>query len=416
MSEDIVIMGAGAAGVGAARRLAAAGVRATVVEALPRVGGRAWTVEAAGYPLDLGCGWLHSGDRNAWTRIAGEIGMPVDARTSAWGRQHRELGLARGEQEEARRAFNAWSERLADAPPASDRASDALEPGSRWNAYIHALSGFISGDEPEHISASDIAAYDAASTGRNWRVPGGYGALVAASLPPAATVHLATSVDALRLDETRVVLETSAGTMRARAVVLTVSSDVLSGGAIRFPAALDPWREAAGQLPLGRDEKLFLEIVDGGPFETETHLIGDPHDATTGVYYIRPFGRPVIECFFGGAGARLVAANGTKATFARCIDQLAGLLGSGVRDHLRPLVASDWAGTPSIRGGYSYARPGRRAAREVLARPYDGRIFFAGEATHTTDFSTAHGAHDSGVRAAEELLAAVADLDAAGPA
>jgi monoamine oxidase len=75
---------------------------------------------------------------------------------------------------------------------------------------------------------------------------------------------------------------------------------------------------------------------------------------------------------------------------------------------MRLLVASDWSRTPHVGGAYSCALPGQAAAREVLARPFDDRIFFAGEATHGFDFSTAHGAHDSGVRAAEQAMAALA--------
>ena len=120
--------------------------------------------------------------------------------------------------------------------------------------------------------------------------------------------------------------------------------------------------------------------------------------------YIRPFGRPVIEGYFGGEGARALEAGGAEAGFAQAIDQLAALFGSGVRRHLRPIAASAWSDMATIGGAYSYARPGQAAARQDLARPYEQRLFFAGEATHRTWYSTAHGAWTSGVRAAEEAL------------
>ena len=66
-----------------------------------------------------------------------------------------------------------------------------------------------------------------------------------------------------------------------------------------LPRALDPWRHAAAHLPLGRNEKLFLEIIGDSPFVPETRVLGNPRDRRTGVYYIRPFGWPVIECFLG---------------------------------------------------------------------------------------------------------------------
>src|SRR5215468_4257532 len=107
---DVVIVGAGAAGVAAARRLKTSGLSAMMLEATARVGGRAWTCEVAGLPLDLGCGWLHSADRNPWTQIAEAAGFAVDRRTPAWGNQYRDLGFPQEEQSAARRAYAAWEQ------------------------------------------------------------------------------------------------------------------------------------------------------------------------------------------------------------------------------------------------------------------------------------------------------------------
>jgi monoamine oxidase len=90
---DIVIVGGGAAGIGAARRVAAAGRSALLLEATSRLGGRAWTYDVAGLSLDMGCGWLHSADRNPWTCIAEASGFVVDRREPAWGVQCRDLGF-----------------------------------------------------------------------------------------------------------------------------------------------------------------------------------------------------------------------------------------------------------------------------------------------------------------------------------
>ncbi|TDM98055.1 amine oxidase, partial [Lactobacillus crispatus] len=117
----------------------------------------------------------------------------------------------------------------------------------------------MSGVAPERISATDYMAYDDASTGRNWNLPLGYGTPVAASLPPAAALRLATPVERIDLTADGVAVSTRAGTVRARAAILTVSTGVLAGDAIRLPAGVDPWREAAASLPLGRNEKVFLE-------------------------------------------------------------------------------------------------------------------------------------------------------------
>jgi monoamine oxidase len=408
---EIVIVGGGAAGIGAARQVAASGRSTLLLEATSRLGGRAWTYDVAGLPLDLGCGWLHSADRNPWAGIAEASGFVVDRREPAWGVQHRDLGFSTAEQAAARQAFAAWSERLATMPPASDRAADALVPGCEWNGYLQALSGFLNGAGLERISVADYMAYDAASTGRNWRVPAGYGTLVGASVPSTVALRLSTPAASIDLDALGVTVATRAGAVRARAAILTVSTAVLAGPTIRLPAALDGWRHAAALLPLGRNEKIFLAIVGDSPFAPETHVLGNPRDARTGTYYIRPFGWPVIEGFLGGDGAKIVEACGPAAGFAYAIDQLAGLFGSGVRPRLRPLIASGWSRMTFVGGAYSHALPGHAAARGELARPFENRLFFAGEATHHHDFSTAHGAYESGVRAAQEAIAALAAPD-----
>jgi monoamine oxidase len=407
VEPPIVIIGAGAAGIGAARRLAAAGLTPLLLEALPRPGGRAWTVQAAANPLDLGCGYLHSGDRNPWTQIAEQSGFAIERNNPAWDRQSLRLGADAAAWQEAGEAFERWSERLLSNPPPSDIAADALEPENPYNAYLQAMSGYISGDELERISARDYSTYDQASTDCNWRLPAGYGTLIAASLPASADLRLNTPLQAITLDSKTLALHTASGTLHPRAAIITVSTNILAGNSIAWPAALDPWREAAANLPLGNDEKLFFEITGESPFAPETHVLGDLYNPATGSFYLRPFGRQVIECFLGGAGARALAREGQAAAFAQALDQLANHFGANIRQTLRPLIASNWTNTASIAGAYSHALPGQAASRAILAQPHDNRLFFAGEATHPTDFSTAHGAYLTGQRAAEEALAAL---------
>lgn len=261
---DFLIVGAGAAGIGAARRLAALGAAPLVLEASDRIGGRAQTTHVRGQALDLGCGWLHSSDRNPWVPIAESSGFEIDRREAVWGDQFHDLGFSRDEQTAASNGYDVWSARLPKVVQGSDRASDALMPNGEWNAFIGAMTGFISGVGPDCISAKDYLAYDEASTKNNWRVVGGYGSLVVASLPGSVAVRTGTAVERLGLTGDGVEVATPAGTLRARAVILTVSTAVLAGDAIRLPADLDSWRSAAAALPLGRNEKVFLEIV-GAP-------------------------------------------------------------------------------------------------------------------------------------------------------
>jgi len=114
-----------------------------------------------------------------------------------------------------------------------------------------------------------------------------------------------------------------------------------------------------------------------------------------------------VECYFGGEGARVVENGGPALGFALALDQLAALFGEQIRKSLRPLVASCWSRSIRVGGAYSYAVPGHAQARRALAQPFEQRVFFAGEATCVDEFSTAHGAHDSGVRAAREVQAAL---------
>ncbi len=404
---DIVIVGGGAAGVGAARRLAGSGLSTLLLEATSRLGGRACTQEIRGLDLDLGAGWLHSADRNSWAAIARSAAIPLDQSRAAWGAQYRNLGFPATEQAAAWQAFQSWTQRLAAAPPAGDCAADALDPDNEWNAHIRAIVSFISGATLERLSAADYVAYDESSSENNWRLRSGYGALVAASFPREVALRLATPVESIELAAHGLTIATPMGSIRARAALLTVSTAVLAGDSIKLPSELRPWREAAAKLPLGLNEKLFLEILGESPFEAETHVTGNPRDERTASYYIRPFGSPVIECFFGGERARLLNEQGLAAGFAFAIDQLGSLFGAEVRARLRPLTASSWTRMTRVGGAYSYALPGQVGARKSLAQSFEQRLFFAGEATSASDFSTAHGAHDSGVRAADEVIAAL---------
>lgn len=404
---DVIVVGGGAAGIGAVRRLVDSGTSCLLLEASQRLGGRAYTQDLGGYPLDLGCEWLHSGDRNAWVGIAEASGFPVDRGDPPWAKAHPSQDVNKDDREAAWRAYGDWEKRLGAVARGTDRASDALEPGSAWNGYVRAIAGFMSGVAPEDISATDYLAYDDASTDNNWHLPLGYGTLVAASLPHCATVRLATPAERIDLTGDGVEVTTRAGTVRARAAILTVSTTVLAGDAIRLPPGVDPWREAAAALPLGRNEKIFFQIGRDTAFERDSHAYGNLKDPKSAAYSIRPNGWRVIEAFLGGDGAGIIDEEGPAAGFAFVAEELGGLFGSDVASTIRPLAATSWSRMAFIGGAYSCALPGQSQARFRLAQPFEDRLFFAGEATHSFDFTTAHGAYDSGQRAADEAVAAL---------
>jgi monoamine oxidase len=114
----------------------------------------------------------------------------------------------------------------------------------------------------------------------------------------------------------------------------------------------------------------------------------------------------VIEAFVGGAWAHALEAEGPGAASAFAIDELTELFGSDVRRRLRPVAETGWAADAFALGSYSYALPGQSGARAVLREPLEDRLFFAGEACSADAFSTAHGAYESGVAAAEAVLRA----------
>src|ERR1700675_443526 len=109
---EVAIIGGGAAGIAAGRRLRQAGVDCLVIEARPRLGGRAWTVaDASGFPLDLGCGWLHSADKNPWTTIAEAQGREINRALPPWERPSTQLAMQGDEAADFWRALRRLRER-----------------------------------------------------------------------------------------------------------------------------------------------------------------------------------------------------------------------------------------------------------------------------------------------------------------
>jgi monoamine oxidase len=297
--------------------------------------------------------------------------------------------------------FHERSEQAARREP--DRAaSELLESGNRWNPLIDAISTYVNGAELDRVSVYDTHAYE--DTEVNWRLRRGYGALIAAYGAPVPVVtHAAVSL----IDHSgpTIRIETARGTVHAMHVIMTVPTSVIADEDIRFYPPLPDKVEAASRLPLGLANKVMLALQDDSDLPAEGHLFGGTDRVGIGSYHLRPFGLPCIGGFFGGRAARALEEAGPGAIAAQAIDEIAALLGTNIRRKLKPLTESRWASDPFARGSYSHALPGHSGARAALAAPVDGRIFFGGEATSPRFFSTAHGARDSGERAAREILA-----------
>jgi len=402
---EVVIIGGGAAGIAAAKRLHDKGVECLLVEARARLGGRAFSSALPdGTLIDLGCGWLHSADRNPWSEIAVCQGRTIDKTPPPWTKPSLDIGFPREQQHDFNEALHAFYERL-EAVARRDKdapASAALAPGNRWNALIGAVGTFISGGELDRVSARDFDNY--ADTDVNWRLVEGYGTLIAAH---AEGVPLALDCAVRRVDHSgkRLRIDTARGTITADKVIVTLPTSVLSAMDDLFMPALPEKLDAAHNLPLGLDDKLFIALDGADEFEPDSRLFGRT-DRATAAYHLRPFGRPMIEAYFGGQLAADLEAGGSAAFYDFAVAELTALLGSAFAARLKPIVVHPWGADPYARGAYSFALVGKTHCRQVLAAPVDDRLFFAGEACSKHDFSTAHGAYRTGIAAAEQVLAA----------
>lgn len=402
---EVAIIGGGAAGIAAGRRLRAAGIDCLVIEARPRLGGRAWTVtDQSGFALDLGCGWLHSADRNPWTKIAEAQGYTIDRTPPPWTRPALPIRFPLDEQQDFRESMGELYDRLeailakgGDVP-----AANALKPGGRWNNLLTAVGTYISGAELNLISGRDFINYQDSEV--NWSVIEGYGATIAA-----AGTELRTSLESpvSRIDHNgqKLKIETAKGTITAGQAIVTLPTAVLAENERLFSPALPQKTQAARGLPLGLADKLFIALADAEEFEPNSRVFGHTDRIATASYQLRPFGRPQIEAYFGGNHAAALEAEGERAFFDFAVTELTALFGSTFARRVKPMHMHRWGADPFARGSYSYALPGMTDCRAALAAPVNGRLFFAGEACSRGDFSTAHGGWITGVSAAEQVIA-----------
>ncbi len=405
---DVAIIGAGAAGLGAANALKDSGLSAIVLEARERVGGRAHTIQAApDVVFDVGCGWLHSANENSFVPIAERLGFEINRDLPPWRERAYGKAFPQEDRNDFIRALDEFYDRAEAAAERARRdgrdepAKLCLEPGNRWNPMIDAISTYINGAELDRVSLLDMDAYE--DTNLNWRVRRGYGALIAA-YGASCPIALNCAVTLIDHSAKQVRIETTLGTLTAGRVIVTVPTNLIADEAIRFHPALPAKVDAARGLPLGLADKVTIALAEPEALPKEGNLRAATMRTEMGTYHLRPFGQPCIEGFFGGRFARKLEDSGAGAICAAAIDEIVGLLGNDFRSKLKPLAQSRWAHDPWARGSYSHALPGHAGDRAALAAPIDGRLFFAGEATSPNFFSTAHGARDSGERAAKEVL------------
>lgn len=402
---DVVVIGAGAAGVAAARALAKR-LSVTVLEARDRVGGRAWTYRYGSIGLDLGATWLHSADENEWDALAPSLGFAVDPLPPPWERPAHRANFSGHERADYHAAWDRFYARIdeAAAEGSARPMSDLFEPGGRWNGLLGAMVTYINGTEADQLVIAEYARYR--DTDINRRIPQGYGALIEAYAKP-LDIRLGCPATLIEHAGERVRVTTPQGTLTTRAVVVAVPPGVMANGTLRFSPALPDKLEAAAHLPLGVADKMFLSVDGGDDLPAETRLYGATDRVETGSYTLRPFGRPVIDGYFGGKFARELENHGPGAFTAFAIEQICAALGNDMRKRLHPIAESAWARDSWSLGAYSYGSQGAQAARAKLAAPIGNKVFFAGEHCSDVDFSTAHGAYRTGVKAAQGVINAL---------
>lgn len=406
---DIAVIGAGAAGLAAGLELQKQGRSFIVLEARDRIGGRAFTDAATlGHPFDCGAHWLHAAAQNPFTQIADRLGFAYNSKIS-WADIVRFGGggpLPKPEQAEATRYIIDVLTRIGEAgADGRDVAfADYLEPGNRWNPLMRHVIGQITSHDPEDCSTLDYARYE--DEGGDFPVADGYGALVARNAEGLA-VTLATPVTCIDWSGPGVRLETPRGTISAGAVILTVPVNVLMSGGIRFTPDLPvDLQEALHDCPMGVSEKLAI-LLDR-PVDGYGHVYGDVIDLSGKAWpfnlHLNPFGRPLLVSHFAGSNGRELERLSDAEMEGLALDALVEGFGSGMRKRVVKMLRTHWASDPYALGGYSHARPGRAESRLRFSEPVGGKIVLAGEHCSIPFYSTVHGAHLSGIAAAERVL------------
>src|ERR1700730_3044367 len=235
---DVAVIGAGGAGIGAARRLREGGVVSVLVlEARDRVGGRVNTIEPAGFPCDRGAEWLHSADRNPLSPIAQRLGFSVHRRPPGWTTRLRLSGETINAEADwiGTPAAQFRARRKAAAEPVDRPLASLLVPGERWNDLLNATSTWGNGAELDRVSVKDYVRYE--DSGINWRLYEGYGRLFEA-LAEGLPVALDAAVSRIDHRGRAIRLETARGMVTAAWVIVTVPTSLIAGEILCFDPPL----------------------------------------------------------------------------------------------------------------------------------------------------------------------------------
>jgi monoamine oxidase len=406
---EIAIVGAGAAGISAARRIAAAGRTYALLEAADRIGGRVKSGPGKfGVIHDQGAHRLYGGGRNPLVALGRAERLrlfdpPAGRRLYVGGREARDneyddftVALRR-----ASRAIVATGEAGRDVA-----AARVMPDLANWQQSISFVLGPLTCTKDlEDVSTVDFARAD--DRGEEVACRDGLGVVLAAAAKP-LKIELDTPVRNIDTGGRAIVLETARGNLRARAVIVTVSTNVLAARRIEFRQGL-PKRisDAIERLSLGTYDRIVFELA-GNPFgfRTDERVVFWAGNERTAALVGRAGGSDLAYADIAGRFGRELAAAGEPAMLAFLSELMAAQFGSEALGKIGRTEVIRWSADPLILGGFSAAAPGAASSRRVLIEPVD-RLFFAGEAAHETQWGTVGGAWASGERAANAALRAL---------
>lgn len=409
---DVAIVGAGSAGLAAAHALIARGYSVAIVEAAGRIGGRAHTdTTTFGLPFDRGCSWLHSSDINPYTPLAREWGYTLASHDGAAEAVF--VGRRQPNSTEWAEYDRAWRRTrggLADAGrDGLDRpASDFVPDGIPWSANSQSWLGPMSMGK-DFVDLSPVDWWSLSETKPNLEVREGFGTVVARygeGLP----VTLNAPVTAIDHGSSPVRIESAAGTLTARAVIVTVSIGVLEAETIRFTPQLPQATLAAiDNLPMGLFAKVPLQF-DGTRLglkanEWMSYKVPEVVPARACFFLSWPFDMNLMIGIVGGAFGWELSAAGTDAAVDFALGELRRIFGEKVDRGFVKGDFTDWGFDPWVRGSYASERPGFHGARAALAEPIDSPLFLAGEALAGPYAVTCGGANMSGTEVAGQVAA-----------
>jgi monoamine oxidase len=407
----VAIIGAGAAGIAAARRLRDAKVRFAMIEAAGHIGGRCVTdTTTFAMPFDRGAHWIHRFDENPLVKAANGADIYPAPRGQKLRVPPRRARA--GETEQFLAALVRANRAIVDAGHGrGDIAAASALPGDLgdWRSSVEFVLGPYSvGKSLSEVSAVDFARAPERNADAFCRE--GYGALLA-RLASGLPVQLSTP--ARKLDwGGALLIDTPKGTIRARTAIVTASTAVLAGDGLAFtPQLPKSHADAMARLSLGQQEQIAVEMA-GNPLDLDADdLVFEKSSGPRSAALLGNIGGSHLSVItVGGDLARDLARSGEDALQDFAIEWLTGTFGSDAKGIVKRSAPTRWSENPLIGGAFSIAAPGQADARRALMTPLRDRVWFAGEAAHETLWGTVNGAWESGTRAAEAALRVVGGL------